>query len=641
MESTIKLFKAVVVKSKRKKNPSKELLEQTIKRGFVFSPEVVYNYSDKELTKLIEVIEKEVGLTAEQMNSSFHKSWGKVRDAPIEQLIIEQLIHYFTTYGFEMLGIYNKDSVYVPSEKLEIPEIDKGGITLVVIHGYTKKELKDKLVDLLSSGIALHKDTIDNVVDVATFVKLNEKEIEAIKNKEVKIALYDYLGLFPENPVEFLRYAVYKSIGKTLLIKDSDTIKQIKDKKNLDILTLFIKYKKKYGLTNLAQIFYRFKPLFLAFKTNKRLNHVINQLRRLAEEHHKPMREDYLNSITSKIKNEEKIDKKELEKELSRVNTFRKIRLAYALKFRTSNPESILYRIRNGKGYATEFKFNQKNKAKTILDIVLDSITKDMKKNVRGKKIYIPEFITYTLPATEKQFTGDFPSGSYISIPKDMVMGIHWENVDGHRIDLDLSLINKDEGKIGWDSSYRTDDRSVLFSGDVTDAPKPRGASELFYVQRQAIQSSILLVNYYNYDDEVEAPFKIIVAKEQVKNFKNNYMVNPNNVVSIAKSKINQKQKILGLLVTTTNECRFYFTETYVGQSITSSNNLFVENSRKYLFDFYQNTISLNKILEKSGAKIVNEKEKCDIDLSPETLEKDTILNLLHNKPQPTKPKGL
>ncbi len=290
---------------------------------------------------------------------------------------------------------------------------------------------------------------------------------------------------------------------------------------------------------------------------------------------------------------------------------------------------SIMYRIRNGKAFSTkieEYNTKQKKTAKKIMPIVLDSITKDISKNVKGKKVYIPEYITYTLPATEKQFTGDFPSGSYITVDKDMVFGIHWSNVDSHRIDLDLSLINLD-GKIGWDSAYRNEEKSILFSGDMTDAQN--GATELFYVKRQQMNSSILLVNYYNYEEAVEVPYKIIVAKEQVSNLNMNHMVNPNNVVSIAKSSINQKQKVLGLLVTTTKECRFYFSETYLGLSISSSSNEFVDNARKYLFDFYTNTISLNDVLVKAKAKIVKDKEKCDIDLSPEQLEKDSILNLL------------
>ena len=629
-KSTIRLFKAVPITAKRTKKLTKELLEKTIKKGFIFSPEVVYNYSERELNDLIKIIEKEFGLRAEQMNSSFHKSWIKIKEASMEQLVMEQIIHYITTYGFERLEIYNEESVYIPNEKLEIPKL-KEDINLIVINGYTKKELKEKLLKLLQIGIALGEDTIKDVEEVAIYVELDEEEVETIKNKEVKITLYDNLGIIPENPVEFLRYIIYKITGKTLLIKDDVTIEKIKEGDKEQLLNeLFSKYKKKYGFERLAEIFYRFKPIFLSFRINPQLKANINKIRRLAKKYHKPMKEDYLNEITSKIKRGEKIDEVILKKELARVNNFRKIRLLYALKFRTKEVSSIIYKLRNGKGYATDFSFKNKEKAKKIFNIVMESITKDIKKNVKGKKIYIPEHITYTLPATEKQFTGDFPSGTYISIPKDMIFGVHWDNVNGNRIDLDLSLINP-TGKMGWDSSYRTEDRSILFSGDVTSAPKPNGALELFYVKRQKMEEHILLVNYFNYELNIEVPFKIIVAKEKVSNFKNNYMVNPNNIITIAKSKINQKQKVLGLLVTTTNECRFYFAETYLGMSITSLSNEFIENARKYLFDFYRNTISLNDVLVKAGAKIVTNKEKCDIDLSPENLEKDKIINLIKN----------
>ena len=106
-------------------------------------------------------------------------------------------------------------------------------------------------------------------------------------------------------------------------------------------------------------------------------------------------------------------------------------------------------------------------------------------------------------------------------------------------------------------------------------------------------------------------------------------MVDPNNLIAVSNSKITQKEKILGLLVTTFDECRFYFTETSVGTSITSSSSEVAEHSRKYLFGFYENAIDLKDILIRAGAKIVDEKNERDIDLSPEGLEKDSILNLL------------
>lgn len=653
-EAIIRLFKALLIKTKKRKI-DKKLLEKTIRKGFIFSPEVVYNYSDYD--KLIKLVEKTIGISAEKLNSSFHKSWVKVKKANLEQLVVEQLAHYLTTYGKESpeeyieekgkqwgvdnlggkivgLGDFKSDKigdnyVYIPKEKLEIPELDIEGIRLVVIKGYTKEELKSKLLNLLGSGIALSEDSIKDVLNVATSLDIKEKDIESIKNKEVRIALYDSLGVFPENPIEFLRYIIYKATEQTLLIKSSDLIEKIKENEDLKIVKLFNKYKKKHGLHKLAEIFYRFKPIFLAFKESEELIPIINKTRKLAIRYHKPLPKDYLNDITSEIKKGKKIDKDKLNKELERVNIFRKIRLAYALKFRTKDVNSILYRIRNGKGYATDFSFKRKKYAQQVLDIVLDSIVKNVSKNVKGKKIYIPDHIEYSLPATEKQFTGYFPSGTYVSIPRDMIFGVSWENVKSHMIDLDLSLILPSGQKIGWDAGYRTETRDILFSGDITTAPKPNGATELFYVQKQTKKACILFVNYYNFDEEIEVPFKIIVAKEKTRNFRKNYMVNPNNLVAVTSSKINKRQKILGLLVITTNECRFYFTEANIGGSITSSNSKFAEHSRQYLFNFYENTISLKDILKKAGAKMIDSKDKADIDLSPEELEKDSILNVL------------
>lgn len=547
----------------------------------------------------------------------------KVADTDIEQLVIEQMVHYITTYGFKYLNIYDENTVYIPVENLEIPLIGVDKIGITIIKGYTKDELKTKLMDVLQTGIALSDTTISDILDVAEYVDVDDEDVVWIKNKEVKVALYDHLDIMPRDPVEFLRYAVFKSTGKTLLIKNPSTIEAIKEGE--DISQLFIKYN---DFHRLAEIFYRFKPLFLAFKANDRLKPTINKIRRLATEHHIPMRVDYLNDFTGMISRGESIDHDELRDELKKVNIFRKIRLAYALNYRCEDVNSIMYKIRNGKSYATEFSFNHPRAAMIALGIVIESITDNL--DVEDKKIFIPDYINYALPSTEKQFTGNFPSGSYITIPHDMIVGIHWEDVDHHTVDLDLSLLNEDEGKIGWDSSYRNENRTILFSGDVTAAPN--GASELFYIQKQNLSNSIMFVNYYNYDEEIEVPFKIVVAKEHVDDFGKNYMVNPNNVICIANSVINQKQKILGMLSVTSGGSRFYFAESYLGRSITSSGEGYVEQSRDYLSAFYKNAISLNDVLKKGGAILVDEKADCDIDLSPESIDKSTIINLLVGK---------
>jgi hypothetical protein len=639
-KSLLRLFKAVEIDINKPyeivsncEGYVKNIIKLTLPYGFIFSDKLYDYYSENERYKLIDLIKNEFSLSPEQLNSSFHKSWKKIREADIEQLVLEQIIHYFTTYGFEELGIYSKETVYIPNEVLEIPEIDIDNINITVIHGYTKKEIKEKLINLLNTGIALNEDTIKDVINVAENIEFTPYDINQIKNKEVKLILCDNLGLFPEEPTEFMRYVIYKVTGNTLLIKDKITIEMLKQKSNFGVAFLFNAYKKQYGFERLAEIFFRFKPLFLALKTEKEMKPIINKIRKLADRHHKPMKQDYLNNITPNLlKNNLHINKLQKELNSENVNTFRKIRLAYALKYRTlKDTDSIVYKIRNGGAWATDFTFTNKNIAQEALNIVTASIVEDINKNVKNKKIYIPEYIEYALPATEKQFTGYFPSGTSITIPNDMIFGIHWNNVKNYRVDLDLSLIDN-SGKYGWDASYRDNKRNILFSGDITDAHGKNGATELFYIgKQQGQQEYVVFVNYYNFDDRVEVPFDIIVAKEKIKNkFNENYMVNPNNVISIVKTKINKEQKLLGLVTIKENKSTFYYSETAIGNGITSSSDKdYVIHSKKYFSKSLQNTITLNEILSATDAIRVTSKENCDIDLSPENLQKDTIINLL------------
>ena len=148
MRSFLNLFKALPIEKIGKKDPSNELLKKTIKMGFIFSSEVIFNYSEKDLNSIIIEIEKIIGLDPTKLNSTFHKSWGRVKDSPMEILVIEQILHYITTYGFERLGIYNENTIYIPTEELKIPRLNIDMIPLVVIKGYTKEEFKEKVFKL-------------------------------------------------------------------------------------------------------------------------------------------------------------------------------------------------------------------------------------------------------------------------------------------------------------------------------------------------------------------------------------------------------------------------------------------------------------------------------------------------------------
>ena len=628
MKNTIKLFKAVRIPDSVNKEEyttiDNDLLMLTLPYGFVIAPSISGVLSKQKVLTIIEHL-KSLALTGSKLNASFHKSWKKVETASMEQLVIEQIMHYITTYGFESIGCFSNNTVYIPTEELNIPGLDIDKLPLTIIRGLTAAEIKEKLLSLLQSGIALKAETIKTIVEVADPLLLTASEIDSIKNKEVKVIMYDKTSQVPESPIEFLRFIIYKASEKTLIIKNRATIEALKayDKNKLCKLFLLYEHNEK-----LSEVFFRYKPLWLAMKGTPYMNTKINSMRKRAIKNHKPMKPDFLNDVTNKIKNNIKVDHGVLAMKLKTVNTFRKIRLAYALHFRTTNTNSILYNVRNGKAFAKEFSFDNSVTANTILQIVLESIKNDLKANVSGKTIYIPSNIKYALPYTEKQFTGNIPNGTCVTTDKDMIFGVHWENIKHNRIDLDLSLISLKTGKIGWDSMYRTEDKKILFSGDVTDAPKPKGASEMFYIKKQDENALLLSVNYYNFDEDLSVPCQIVIGQDTPTTLERNYMLNPNKVIATTDTIIDVKQKILGLIVTTHDSNKFYFAEANMGKSITSSNKPYMEHTRKYLLNYYSNTIELNKLLVEAGALLSSDITKCDIDLSLENVDKTTIIDL-------------
>jgi len=615
--ATLRLFNAIQVENKQDKDISQSIFERTVNNGYILDSAI------QPEKKLLSVIEKIVGLSGEKANAAFHKSWSMVQNSSMESLVIQQIVHYVTTYGFKEHGIYREDTVYIPHEILELPTI-KENIPIVVIKAWDAQEMLEAIINL-GSGIALAAETLSDIMSIVKANRYKDVFVEQITNRELKAQLYDFYGLVPSEPIEFLRHLISKLTDEFLLIKNDDLIEKIKQSngKFLDVLLLD-------APVELPSIFFRFKPIFLAMKTISSNKTFFNRMRKKANKLHIPIPDDYLNSITSQVKRG-CLDLDVLKKRLDKASIFRKIRLAYALKHRIHSSDSIVYRVRNGRGWATDFNWpvDLKEVTQNALDVAIASIANDIRKNVEGKFIYIPENIHYALPATEKQFTGHLPNGSSVSVPNDMIVGIHWMNTN-KSVDLDLSVISE-SGKFGWDAAYRSKDNDVLFSGDITDAPAPGGATELFYLKEGQREARILMVNYYNFDKNDEVDTKILVAHESPENFAENYMVDINNIVAAANINITKKQSVLGLITNVNNENRVYFSNVSIGNSITSTGNIQSKQARKYLIDSMVNSLDFREILMMAGAYVVDEKtDNIDFDLSPEALTKTTIIDLVN-----------
>lgn len=624
-KSLLNLFNAVAVEEKTGEEIlNTNLYNRTIPNGYVLSPFI------HPTIELIHTIESVVGISGEKANSAFHKSRSVVRDSSIEQLVVQQIIHYITTYGFEALGIFSNDTVYIPAEKLELPQVTLD-IPFTIIKAMTKEEILEKIVELGATGIALSKETLSNIMVIIKGFEYSNHDfgIADIKNRELTILLLEYYNIVPVEPIEYLRYLVAKLTGESLLIKNKALIEKIKISDGFVLDELLEK-----APINLASIFYRFKPLFLAMKSVSRNKGFFNRLRRDAVAMHTPLAEDYLNSVTDKL-SKGTLDFWVFQNELSRANVFRKIRLAYALQNRLTEGNSIVYKIRNGKGWVTDFNWNseQNHQVQFALSETLLSIAGNIRKNVEEKVFYIPTGIEYALPATEKQFTGNIPSNSYVAVPENLMLGIHWFDLDANneydsRVDLDLSLVDL-YTKYGWDSHYRSEGREIMFSGDITSAPKPKGASEFFYIGNNFVNAKLVYVNYYNYRPSGVA-CKLIIAKDNATILKQNYMVNVNNIVTTNNIHLSEAKTLLGMVAKVEDETRFYFTNTSLGNGITSRNDDVGKKANEFMVRTCTTPILLKGILELAGAKVVSEipEEGEYIDLSPEALDKTTILNL-------------
>lgn len=622
--------------------------------------------NDEVVANAIELFGKD----GEKWNQSFHKSFNTVQSTPIEVLVVEQLVHYFTTYGFEDLGIYDSETVYVPKEKLDIPELAKD-IELISILPLTSTELSEKLMVLLTSGIALSKQSVQDIMVLSDYIDKNK--FDEVKNREVKIALYDKYNIMPKNPDEFLRYLLFKLTGNTLKVQSDYDICCIQNSNKQEALTLLKAYllQTNNGYEKLSAIFLRNKKLFLALKVNdndvlykgvskttkKEINHIINRLRKLADKNHKPLNKNILDCLTDKNVD---VDINQLTKELDKITVFREIRILNGILYRLNGNDNIVYKIRNGKAFVS--KVEEKTavsikRLETISQVIERHLITRISNKVSGKSVCIPQNIVYAAPTSEKQFVGNIPMGSYVEMPREgnVVFGVYWKNLSNERVDLDLKLMNKSD-VFGWDGKYKNSNLDILFSGDMTDAPLPKGASELFYVGKtNGYGAYLVTLNMFTCNSK-DVPFEFVIAKSDdvIKtSLYPNYYVDPNKIMEKYDMVIsnNAREMVIGLIAIG-ESIRFYFNDFSTGSLQTSHANSITLGAFDYLQSFNKIQLKLGDLLQASGATVVetntltiieetDEADKdgnpilvkkevnVDIDLSPNKISKDSIIELL------------
>ena len=563
-------------------------------------------------------------------SNTFHKSLEKVAETSMEELVAEQLTNYFSTYGLESFGL--KAIPYIPPEALNLnldASVNKRGFTVIkVVDELTAIQYID---NYFKTTLAPNKIFVEDAIKLLRYTTLEPEEIVSF---ELKCAQYNRLGLVPNDGATFLRFLIYETTRSTMLIKNCEMINRIKGEV-MNFPDLY-KYFDNANLTKLAEVFYRFKPLFLAFKAYPYCASYINKIRRLAVKYHKPLGDINVQNV-SKLFAEDRFDDAVLA--IEKASNRQLIKLYDYFKDISSSDDktTAIYTIRNGKTYFNaEVEPKSRVETKSALAVVWAEICRRFRGTLKGKTFFIPSYINYAVPYTEKQFIGTIPYGTKISCPaeKAFTVAIAWENYKGNRCDIDLHLSGM-KGSYGWNSYHRDDGNNILYSGDMTDATN--GASEAFYFNPTDDMYIASVNNYTGYDD---MPFKFFLTDKEFDHVATRYYHSrpttpPVDVADALFAPIDLTFKDTNNMnigfFNDKHEFVFYGGE--LGSSIVPNHEM-LANALEAIVSRATNVMSMRELLLMAGANIIDEttenREKINyIDLSPASINFTSLLEIV------------
>ena len=583
-----------------------------LQRGYIVHP-AVCNSS----------VEQFLGEQTINYNATFYKSFQQVVSKSREQLLWDQLLHYFTTYGTD----FSCGNGFVPND---------GSTELLPYSRYKSimpisvKDLARKCLDTVCSGIALKQSTIRTCCDfLLDNMTKEEIDVDAIKNREAQTYICDKLSIAPHDKFALLRYIIYKTTGSTLIIKNNTLIREILTTEHpYDFRTL-----DEQQLKSLASIFLRFKPLFLAFKKhldyNKLLRQevlsvslnatIINRLRRLAKQEHKPMPQLFWSQVLQPN------DLREVEKHLHEITLFKVVALMQACKERLLELQETendrLFVIRNQKLWLRHQSNADNPTFKKYLTDLYALLENYLVSQLRRKAcpVRYPEGYRLSLPATEKSFVGNMPFGTQYELDNDNFIGIYWRQEWGTR-DFDLSIIDQSGHKIGWNADFYDENHAIIFSGDMTNADPE--ASEVMCFSKGS-PDAMIYVNRFN--GLAGSKYKMYFGKETIRQLTKNYMVNPDSVcLTVDMESSDDKQQTIGLVFdNTVTLMQFTF-----GKGRVSYNRQDILNCMRRKAQCF---VDVRTILQKAGFTdtTTQEIEQQEQLLDLTNIDKSTLIQLL------------
>ena len=436
------------------------------------------------------------GYNNETFNRTLIESFAAVANMSRDEFYLTQILHYLTTYGT------NFTTPFIVGERTFTPEETKA-LKITIIRAESASRSLEKINELFATTVAPKAQNIHYYRALAPLTTIAPEEV---KSRELMIMMCAERDIKPSDPETLFRYLVYCATKETLIIKNKNLILKIKSAmaNRAELINSLTEDEMKA----LASIFYRYKPLFLAFKTPETAS-VINKIRRLAVKYHKPQ-------SANTIKNFVNLSSKEQVTIIARATNRELIKLYNALAVPSGTTR--LFQIRNGKIWVRE---EEEHSSIDLFDKIRAAIAIGIElrkrlKNYRGMTVYIPRGISYAVPYSEKQFSGAIPWGTAISATDKenaFTIGVHWVNdPDESGCDLDLHA-HTPTRHFGWNNDYISGDDEIIYSGDITNAPAPKGAAESFYINN-VNEPVILTLNAFKANKNKQFQFFMTEGKD-------------------------------------------------------------------------------------------------------------------------------
>lgn len=553
------------------------------------------------------------GINTQAVNSTFFRNFEEIESLSDLTKHILQFINYLTI---------NNEGIpsFIPNGKPEAVEYIKNNFT--VIEVISEADFKQKVLDLINSGAAL--SDVESIFSIFEF--FNWDFIES-KNKEFNIRYYVKNNIIVEDIDTFFACLYCILSDKTTFVKNDFFDITLTISPNIKKAIQFIKnYTEQYGVLKFASNIRRYRDvlLFLRSEGDEEYKPLFNKILRLNKKFNNP--KTY--PISTKLSDTNfTISQEDLDKYLESANIYQLIRYYNILTSSiTQNGKSFpyVYKIRNGKTFV---KTEEKHKNIPLLFERRNSVLSAIKKkyDFTGMKFYIPKNQKIGMPTSEKNFIGDIPFGSSITMDKKFNFGIYWQGRSNQHIDFDLSFA-EDSGEVAsWDNDYNIED-SLYFSGDMTSLNENGFASEVFAVKDSSI-SGFFTNTLFSNSGITPYEYTFFISSYNKDNV--NIIDNGDKIYLSGKSSLDESNsETIAYLQDNT----VYFISNGFGTGRVANYSL-INNMREFYANKLNNMMTLNKLIPYLNGKVIEEYRESEdndniinLDLTNITIEKVTSL---------------